>query len=86
MEKHLALDIFVASAGGAYLVIAQRISAAFAWTSGESFNRSYNEYVNKKKHYPQISIIYEQHINSQHFLHLNMIKIVPSSKEWNVTS
>jgi len=29
-QKHLGLEIFAASAGGAYLVTAQRISAAFA--------------------------------------------------------
>jgi hypothetical protein len=39
-QNYLGLEIFAASAGGAYLVIAQRISAAFAWTSGESWYRS----------------------------------------------
>jgi len=29
-QTHLGLEIFAASAGGAYLVTAQRISAAFA--------------------------------------------------------
>jgi len=37
-HNYLGLEIFAASAGGAYLVTAQRISAAFAWTSGESCN------------------------------------------------
>jgi hypothetical protein len=35
-QNYLGLEIFAASAGGAYLVTAQRISAAFAWTSAES--------------------------------------------------
>lgn len=39
LNTNLGLDILAASPGGAYLVIAQRASAAFACTSGQSFKK-----------------------------------------------
>jgi hypothetical protein len=46
-ESYLGLEILDARAGGAYRVIAQRISAALACTSGDSYFK--NAIRNKNK-------------------------------------